>query len=101
MSILVFRTGLFFKAHRTHTIAKEYSHGCQGIVINTNWLNDWPCLNSMPNRIKVVGITFKMDADKLNLTKKHKRDQRTALKVAWVNEISPNWSMDIMVTADE
>ena len=40
-----------------------------------------------------------MDADKLNLIKKHKRDQRTALKVAGVDEIAPNGNMDIMNTA--
>ena len=88
-----------FSLNRTHTVAKEYSQSCQGILINTNSLNDWPCLNSMPNRIKVVGITFKMDANKLNLTKKHKREQRTALKVAGVNENAPNGNMDIMNTA--
>ena len=51
----------------------------------------------MPNRIKAVGITIKMD--KLKLTKKHKRDQRTALKVAGSNKIAPNGHMDIFFCA--
>ena len=40
-----------------------------------------------------------MDAYKLNLNKKHKRDQRTAPKVAGVDEIAPNGNMDIINTA--
>ena len=65
----------------------------------------------MPNRIKVVDKITKMEAGKLKLTKKYKRDQGTAMKEAIVNDIAPNESMDItflhgnwrkkMNTADE